>query len=809
MPYLFKDFEITNINKDGTIIQGPTAIAANAITGHYDLMAIGNRIRLKIDFEATGPDNFNSKLLRVNLGLFTNGFTAFDAGAFSLGFQSNGFLPAVAAEGLYPSINNLPEAQNIYATFIKIDATNATAEIDFYVTLDINRFSGIAPSPHDRFLLNLINNPNELRNSLASAYSALKNIGIVANVFDYVGTNQQVLHPVTSANFIELPAGARWYNSNFLGVTTNMRYIQAITATSPSQIAATLPNLTDATATAAQGATAAIDPTFTVTTSQLSGNEKNSIEIVLSGRAFAGTPNPPVTDIRVLLIRTDIRTGGAIFPTVLEMSEAIIPQATPGVGVLDGALATPSDWVENVPAVDDITLTFDIDGNLLTFGARYRIIVNVYDSANEDYVTAHISPELSVTYISPAIPTLTGTLSTYNKEYTGNELTIAPHQRIKATLEIDKVAYDAALAALGFTQTFDTCLAGVIASLTNITGVVNQVQGYIPPVVLTPDMTKVTDNGTTLTLSAIFRISEEYANTSTSIVWHVTFNQPVGGGLTDLVRVAYTQKLDVSPFENDVTPPDLLAVNFYDIDFYPTQKIQIIDLCDVQQIIAEVEKDPTFTGSINLIATIYPADELGDTQPQAIEEEEDWAPTVIQMSQAVSGKLDNVDQSFGADDFAIFRINIPQLNIGQRYWVTAIAFKQVPDYCPIGLVAFTTFSNGRSGTALPGWYVVSDPSLFIAEILAHPDYVGGLNVVQNETTGALYTTYVGYVGTAFAINQALGTVNYNLVVDAIFDPGTGPHTVRHTLQVPFIVPPIPNLPPSLSLSNAYLCNDLG
>jgi len=816
MPYLFKDFEISNIDKLGTVIQGPTAIAANAIVGPYNLMAIGNRIRLKIDIEATGGDNFNSKLVLINLGLFNQGFNPFnDANAFNFGFQSNGFLTAGAVEGIYPSINGLPQAQNIYADFIQVDPTNATIEIDFYVTVDISRFSGIAVLPHQRFLLNLLNQTNELKNSLASAYSVAKNIGVVGKVFDYVGTNLQILHPVTSANFIQLPTAVRWYNSDYLGVTTNMRYIQSLEITSPSQLAATLPSLTDATATAAQGATASIDPTFSVVGSQLSGNEVNSVEIVLKGRAFSGTPNPPVTDIRVLLIRTDILTGGSTFPVVLEMSEAIIPQATPGISVLDGALATPSDWVENVPAADDITLTFDIDGTLLTFGARYRIIVNVYDSANQSYVTSHISPELSTTYISPAIPTITGYLSTYNKEYTGDQLTIAPHQRIKAAIEIDKVAYDAALAALGFTQTFDDCLSGVIASLTNITGVVNQVQGYIPPVVLTPDMTKVTDTGTTLTLSAIFRISEEYANTSTSIVWQLTFNQPIGAGLTDLIRISYTQILDVLPFENDAIAPNLLSLNFYDIDLYPTNKVLVNDICDKQQIIAEVEKDPAFTGSINLIATIYPADETGDTQPQNIEEEEDWAPTVIQMSQKVSGKLDNVDASFGGDDFAVFRINVPQLVVGQRYWVSAIAFQQIPDYCPLGLVELMRLSNSLTTLSSTGWSILSDRGFFLfQEIINHPDYVGGVVFVQNNFVDSLgvevgITVHVLFNVTSYAINQSLGTVYYTLIVDADFDSGSGLHKVRHTLVVPVVIPPVPNLPPAVTLHNSYVCSDLG
>jgi len=816
MPYLFKDFSISNINKDGTVIQGPTAISATALAGPYNIFAIGNRIRMQVDIEATAAENFTGKLCRINLGLFTIGLSAFESpSANNFGFQSAGVLPAVQAAGINLSINNNPDAANFSAEFLLVDATNATIVIDFYITVDINRYGGIAPNPRDRFLLNILNNINTLRNNGASAYSILKNIGLVGRIFDYIGTDQNVLDPNTSAPYFEIPVNVRWYNSDVAGVTTNMRYLRDLEISSPSQIAASLPLLTDATATAAQAAGAPIDPTFTVVNNQLSANEDNSVEIILRGRAFSGTPNPPVTDIRVLLVRTDLGYGSVDFMDSLQASEAIIPQGVVISTVLDGALATPSDWVEDVPAADDITLSFVIDGTQLVFGGRYRIIVNVYDSANEDYVTAHISPELIVNYLSPAIPTITGFLSTYNKEYTGNDLTIAPHQRIKASIEVDKTVYNAALAALGFTQTFDDCLSGIICKLENTTGVVNQVLAYVPPVVITPNMSVITDTAALLRLESIFRISEEYAGGSTYIDWTLSFNQPVGTGGTELVQIGFRQKLTVDVFENDNMTPNLLFVRFYDIDTYPTIKTEVNDICDKQQIICEVEKDPTFTGSINFIATIYPATETGDTNPQQIEEEEDWAPTIIQMSQAVSGKLDNVDAAFGGDDFAAFRINVPQLVVGQRYWVTGIAIQQIPDYCPIGLVALSSTTTQRSLTALPAWYVTGNPTAVIAEILAHPDYVGGtINIVQNNVTDAagtqvgLFTTYAGDIVTATAIDQSIGTAYYRFIVDADFDPGTGAHTIRHELEISVPVPAA-NIPPIVTVSNVYECTDLG
>jgi len=318
-----------------------------------------------------------------------------------------------------------------------------------------------------------------------------------------------------------------------------------------------------------------------------------------------------------------------------------------------------------------------------------------------------------------------------------------------------------------------------------------------------------------LVLDCIFRIAEEYAGTSTEITWTISMNQPTTtNGITQFTQINYVQKLDVDVFENDAITPNLLSIKFYDLaDYILGIKTEILDICDADQIIAEVEKDPTFTGSINFIATIYPANELGDTNNNAIEEESSWQPIVVQMQQLVSGKLDDVDASFGVNDLAIFKINVQQLTQGQRYWVTGIAYQQIPDYCPIGLVALTTTSTYRTVGVLPLWTITGNPTAVIAEILAHPDYVGGINIVQNNfvdnansPVGVL--SYAGNVVTAIKISDTIPIAYYRFIVDADFDPGTGPHTIRHEILMPVPIP-APSLIPIVTFSNNYKCSDLG
>jgi hypothetical protein len=818
MSYTYDTIQLDHIDKNGVVIDNILTFTASTIPlSPLRSFAIGNKIRLTITMVSSGGNSFLNKFVRFNPALFTINNTI---SGFNFGYETPNPLTTTPQQAFLNF--SAPYLDNIYCEMSKNAPPHDTATIvfEFYITQDVlDYLTNTLSAQNTKRFLSSRGQGIDLQNLYQSVYSTLtRSIGVIANVFDYSGFNVNVLTP-TGNRFLRIPVAARWYNSDIDGDTTGMRYIKELEITSPSQIAAGLNALTDATATSAQINQAAIaNGMFTVNGNQLAIGEDNTVRILLRGDAFIGSGglNPAITDVRILLFRIDATTNTADFVTDLNLADAIIPQATMGSTQLDGAIYTPSDWFENIPLADDIEVYFTINGSMLTLNGQYYIVVNIHDAVNVDYVTSHISPLLVATYTPPAIPTITGYLSTYNTEYSGNELTIAPHQRIKARLSIDKSSYVTALNAIGLVGSFDASLAGIICKLTNVTGVVNQVQGYLPNGIVTNDMVIVINNATDLVLDCIFRIAEEYAGTTTEITWTISMNQVTTiQGTTQLTQIDYVQKLDVDVFENDSMTPNLLNVRFYELEQYLLgNKIEIIDLCNVDQIIAEVEKDPTFTGSINLVATIYPASETGDTNNAAIEEEESWQPVVVQMQQLVSGKLDSVEASFSGDDYATFRINTQQLTQGQRYWVTAIAFQQVPDYCPIGLVALTSTSTQRSLTAIPGWNITGNPTAVIAEIIAHPDYVPGtINIVQNNFTDYLGTlvgsaSYVGNIVTVIKINIAVGTAYYNLVIDAQFDPGTGPHTIRHTLTIAVPLPPA-NVPPLVTVDNNYICTDLG
>jgi hypothetical protein len=815
MAYTYDNIQLDCIDSSGNVLYNIATFTAATIPAvPVEGLAIGIKVRLTFTINSSGANSFLNKQLRFNPGLYV---LSNQTNAFDFGYQTLNPLSATPQQAVLNVA--IPTLQNIYCEMSSNAAPfdEATVLFEFYVTNDTTNFifGNSSNSNVNRFLsasaLGVPNNTGQV------VYNQTKNLSLACRIFDSTSFSANATTPA-GGNFLNILVEARWYNSDYGGYSLLMRYIKELEISSASQTAAGLGLLTNVTATAAQpNTTTPPNAIFTIASNQLAVGEDNSVRILLRGEAYNGSvANPAITDVRILLFRVDTASNNVNFVTDLSLSDALIPQATPGSGQLNGAIYSPSDWFENIPVADDIEVQFIIDGTQLQVNGQYYIVVNIHDNVNPEYVTSHLSPLLLATYTPPAIPTITGYLSTYNTQYSGNELTIAPHQRIKARLDIDKASYVTALNAIGLVGSFDASLAGIICRLTNVPGVVNQVQGYLPNGIVTNDMTVIVDDATDLGLECIFRIAEEYAGTLTEITWTISLNQVTTiSGTTQLTQIDYVQKLDVDVFENDNLTPNLLNVRFYQLDQYLLgNKIEIVNLCDVDQIIAEVEKDPTFTGSINLIATIYPADEFGDTNNAAIQEEESWAPVVVQMQQLVSGKLDNVDASFGIDDFATFRINTQQLTQGQRYWVTAIAFQQVPDYCPIGLVALTSTSTYRVIGVLPLWTITGNPTSVIAEILAHPDYVAGtINVVQNNFTDIAgnqvgTTTYVGNVVTAIKIIESIGTAYYTLIIDAQFDPGTGPHTIRHTLTM--AVPlPAPALPPLTTLDNSYICTDLG
>jgi len=786
--------------------------------------AIGNRIVVSFIIVASGFDDFTNKQVIVNFSPFQGTGIA----AIGLGYESDGYVNGVLSDAVFVGSSSpfsFPLTQlNLKARFQKTSSTTCYCEIEFYMTMDVaayvnaNNYSNL-----ERFLKSSISGSFGVNNG-PSVYNSLKELGIKALVFDLSTSFSSNVVNATGSTTQRIKWKSRFYNSYFLGATTNIRYMSNIQITSPSQIASGVTFLTKATAAAPQPLGQSIDSAFNVIFNQLSISEKNTVAINLEGRALPlVTPNPTTTDIRVLLIRVSNLTNTVDFETDLLLNDAVIPALNATSTQLDGALWNPSAWVDVASETTD--LTFTIDGSLLSIGHSYRIIVNMYDNVN-DTVTSHISPEIIANFVPPITPTMTGEIGTYNKVYLGNEVSaVAPHSRFKSRLTISKTSFNSQIIALGIGGNFDDAFQIARCSLPLISGVTPQIRFYqkntlaLPAnnQIITDGMVIVSNTATELVLDAFFRVVEELAGVVFQVNWVITFRirtYVIGQNLD--YQILFNQEIKPRLFENNELLPKLLSAKFYDNDAYPLNKFEVFDLCGRDFIICEIEKDAAFIGSINFAACIYPATATGDAALLSIEEEESWIPAIQILPQSFSPKLDNVDINFGADDFAAFRINLQNIPQLTQFWITGIAYEQLPSYCPIGLVQDIEIYTIRP-SAVPFWALSASASNFVNEILAHPDYVSGVTIITHrvvDVNGILVTTQIN--STTVIANDTLITilmppqpvVYYQLIVGAIFDAGSGAHSIVFELNVDIPLMAV-NAPLVSYDTNSYSCADLG
>ena len=827
MGYSYSNFQIKNVDSQGndlipaqnlTIIPFPSpTVILNA--------CIGNRIILSFNLDAFGGDTFINKKIRVNISPFLGND---QSNALDFGFESIGFIDPALTDGFFigngTQFSNPLVEKNINAKFRRVSNVQAFIEVEFFMTCDIAKFlaTGGTTSTLDRFLKAITNQPN-LINGGSAVYNQQKELGLKVRVFNNnTSFISNVLNQINGDPVIKIPFQGRFYNSFTLNNTSNTRYLKAITATTPTQLLLSLPNVLSASASGPQLVNQNIDSTFLIASNSVSPTEKNTFSVIFEGLANPSTtPNPATTDIRILLIKVDPISNTTDFITDLKLKESIIPSLDASTTQLDGAIFTPSSWSD--AAGNTTVLSFDLDGAFLELGATYRIIFNLYDSANSQ-TTTHISPEFSANYTLPVIPNIEGFISTYNKEYTGNQLSnVAPHSRFKSKLIIDKTDYNTKLSNLGLSGSFDDYLSRIKCELTAIgIGDVDQIGEYkpntlAPPLdntIITNNFKVISDTSTELIVECIFRVEEEKAGQSQDIRWFIEFNQiDVSGGFVP-VSIRFFQEISFGDFENDKATPLLVNANVYDSELYPTEKVLINDICNKDNIIVEVERDSVLlAGAVNFAATIYPADSSGNTTVSSIEEREDWTPATQQLEQLFSPKIGPVEISF-VGDFAFFKVNVLQLTIDQLYFITGLAYQQIPDYCTlISFVQNIDIKTGRTTLTPSGWTVETDATNFENEITGNPFYIGGLNYVYNRIVDNLGNVLNFQSSTpptlaAQNLDQSLSSVFYELRIDAEFDAGAGVHILSHVLRFEIPIPPINSGSTTYSI-NTYSCTDLG
>ena len=67
MPYRYTNASLENINKDGTVLAPALSFTPGTTPVNISRFAIGNRVRLRVEIERFGGDNWNNKKCRLNL----------------------------------------------------------------------------------------------------------------------------------------------------------------------------------------------------------------------------------------------------------------------------------------------------------------------------------------------------------------------------------------------------------------------------------------------------------------------------------------------------------------------------------------------------------------------------------------------------------------------------------------------------------------------------------------------------------------------------------------------------------------------
>ena len=128
------------------------------------------------------------------------------------------------------------------------------------------------------------------------------------------------------------------------------------------------------------------------------------------------------------------------------------------------------------------------------------------------------------------------------------------------------------------------------------------------------------------------------------------------------------------------------------------------------------------------------------------------------------------------------------------------------NYCPVLNISSTVVV----GTGIAGgiWDANSDLTDFIAEILAHPFYVGNLQIninsfVDSNNAQVGSNTTIGYALYCNNIDPSLTEIFYKMEVSANFNTGGGVRTIYYTLNIPIAKP---TLTDDYS-TNLYICSD--
>ena len=372
---------------------------------------------------------------------------------------------------------------------------------------------------------------------------------------------------------------------------------------------------------------------------QLMMNNQNTIRLSFSSPEFV----PTKVVLRLLRVDSQALQNAQLFPIEYSIQEIDLPfsDATAYPNYINStAFSTPASVAISG---SDVNIEVQLDTNLLTVGASYRVWAGLYDAAS-NRVSSHITPPISLTLQRPPTLTITGATFSYNNGFAGNDTVMTTLARHKSGILLDSSTYTGLfflgeLKSVKMQAFFDGNLLENAAY--NFT-------------TNTPSSGEPTINlqviGTQYYFNYISRLpfNNTLGNKTLTIEWTPRFQYVDSFGNTQSVTYLYTQYIRVRPLNTArITNIELLD---YD-SFLIGSDVPIFSICDDNPLIV-IRTTKSGAPDANLIALAIIGAAQNTTTPPLISEEESYAGSGV-LPQLSSPFLSQVDSTFG-DDLAYF-----------------------------------------------------------------------------------------------------------------------------------------------------------
>lgn len=372
---------------------------------------------------------------------------------------------------------------------------------------------------------------------------------------------------------------------------------------------------------------------------QLMMTNQNTVRLAFSSPEFV----PTKVVLRLLRVDSQALQSAQLFPIEYDIKEIDLPFAD--VTAYPNYInSTPFSTPSSVGIFGSaVNIEFQLDTNLLTIGANYRIWAGLYDAAM-NVVSSHITPPIRLTLQRPPTLTITGANLSFNNSFTGNDTVMTTLARHRSGILLDSATYTG-LSFLGELKTvkmqafFDGNLLES-ASYNFATGAVSSGEPVI----------NLDIAGTNYFFSYISRLpyNNTLGNKTLTIEWTPRFDYVDSFGNSQQVTYLYTQYIRVRPLNTArITAIDLLDYDSYLIG----SDVPIFSICDDNPFVV-IRTTKSGAPDANLIALAIIGAAQNSINPPLISEEESYAGSGF-LPQLSSPFLSQVDSTFG-DDLAYF-----------------------------------------------------------------------------------------------------------------------------------------------------------